>query len=65
MRVGNNLDSGRVHIAVGDDGLLRSETNKHDELDCSCNRSNRCNGSKYKIDRYIHTYSLIVAVATW
>ena len=36
---------------------MRSETNKHHELDC------RCNQSKHKIDRYIHTYSSIVAVS--
>ena len=33
------------------------QTNKH-KLDCNC--SNRCNGSKRKIDK-INTYTLIVA----
>ena len=32
------------------------QTNKHKELDCSCNQH------KHKIGRYIDTYSLIVAV---
>ena len=34
-----------------DKGLLR-ETNKH-ELDYNCNRSNRCNRSKHKLDIYV------------
>ena len=36
-RVGNDLDSRRVAIVDVDNGLLRSETNKHDELDYNCN----------------------------
>ena len=38
-----DVDRGRIDILVDvDNGLLRSETNKYNELDCSCNRSNRC-----------------------
>ena len=37
-RVGNTLDIERVNIVDVDEGLLRSETNKHKyELDCNCN----------------------------
>ena len=43
-----DVDRGRVVIVDVDNGLLRSETNKHDKLHCSCDQSNR---SKHKIDR--------------
>ena len=36
-RVGNALDSRYVDIVDADNVLLRSETNKDNELDCSCN----------------------------
>ena len=36
-RVGNDLDSRRVGVVDADDGLLRSETIKHELVDCNCN----------------------------
>ena len=58
-----DVDRERVDIVDAAKGLL-SETNKHDELDCNCNWSNRCNQSKRKIDRHIRTgRSLLLQVS--
>ena len=52
-RVDSALSSRGVNI-VADDKELSRETNKRNKLECNCKLSNICNGSKHKINRYIH-----------